>query len=81
MVTLRLSRAGTKKRPVYHLVVKDSRARRDGRFIEKLGHYHPQRKSLVLNHDRINYWLAQGATTSETAQALIRRSSRDAATA
>ena len=61
MVTLRLARAGTKKRPVYHLVATDSRNRRDGRFIEKLGYYIPQRKILVLKHDRIDYWRGKGA--------------------
>lgn len=76
MVTLRLSRAGTKKRPVYHLVVKDSRTRRDGRFIENLGHFLPQREILVLKHDRIDYWLSMGATQSETAKNLIRKSKR-----
>ena len=80
MLTLKLSRAGSKKRPVYHLVAKDSRTRRDGRFIENLGYYMPQRKIIVFKHDRIDYWLSQGATTSETAKNLIRKS-RKAATA
>ena len=81
MLTLKLSRAGSKKRPVYHLVAKDSRTRRDGRFIENLGYYMPQRKVLVLKHDRIDYWLSQGATTSETAKNLIRKSRKAAASA
>ena len=79
MVTLRLSRAGTKKRPVYHLVAKDSRTARDGRFIEQLGYYMPQRKILVLQHDRIDYWLSQGATQSATARGLIKKSKKAAA--
>ena len=79
MVTLRLSRAGTKKRPVYHLVAKDSRTARDGRFIEQLGYYWPQRKILVLKHDRIDYWLSKGATTSSTAYRLIKKSKKAAA--
>ncbi len=74
MVTLRLSREGSKKRPVYHLVAKDSRTSRDGRFIEKLGHFMPQRDLLVLNHERIDYWLGQGAQQSATARSLIKKS-------
>lgn len=76
MLTLRLARAGTKKRPVYHLVAADSRARRDGRFIENLGYYAPTRKILVLKQDRIEYWLSQGAATSETARQLIKRNKK-----
>ena len=79
MLTLKLSRAGSKKRPVYHLVAKDSRTSRDGRFIENLGYYMPQRKIMVLKHDRIDYWLSKGATTSETAKNLIRKSRKAAA--
>jgi small subunit ribosomal protein S16 len=59
---LRLARAGTKKRPVYRVVVADSRSPRDGRFIEKIGHYnptvpsdHPER--VVIDADRAKYWL------------------------
>jgi small subunit ribosomal protein S16 len=76
MLTLRLARAGTKKRPVYHLVAADSRSRRDGRFIENLGYYIPGRNILVLKNDRIEYWLGVGATTSETASHLIRKAKR-----
>jgi len=81
MVTLKLSRAGSKKRPVFHLVVKDSRARRDGRFIENLGYYAPQSKMLVLKHDRIAYWLSAGAQASETAKGLIKKSKSQVAAA
>lgn len=73
MLTLRLSRVGTKKRPVYHLVATDSRARRDGRFVENLGYYVPNRQVLVLKQDRIEHWLARGAQVSETAKHLISR--------
>ena len=73
MLTLRLSRAGTKKRPVYHLVAADKRARRDGRFVENLGYFIPARNVLVLKHDRINYWLSVGAATTEVAARLIKR--------
>ena len=76
MLTLRLARAGTKKRPVYHLVATDSRSRRDGRFIENLGYYIPNRNVLVLKYDRIEHWMSVGATTSETAGQLIRKGKR-----
>ena len=66
MLKLRLSMGGTKKRPVYKIVVADSRFPRDGRFIEKLGFFNPllpkdkkERVGLVI--ERINYWLGQGA--------------------
>lgn len=76
MLTLRLARAGTKKRPVYHLVATDSRSRRDGRFIENLGYYIPGRNVLVLKQDRIDYWMSVGAAASETARQLIRKGKR-----
>ena len=76
MLTLRLARAGTKKRPVYHLVATDSRSRRDGRFIENLGYYIPNKNVLVLKQDRIEHWLNVGATMSETAGQLIRKAKR-----
>jgi small subunit ribosomal protein S16 len=69
-VTIRLARGGAKKRPVYRVVVANSRARRDGRFLEKVGTYnpllpkeHPER--LVLNKERIEHWLGQGAQASD----------------
>jgi len=66
MLKLRLSMGGTKKRPVYKIVVADSRFARDGRFIEKLGFFNPllpkDRKERVgLETDRIKYWIGQGA--------------------
>lgn len=72
MLTLRLARAGTKKRPVYHLVATDSRSRRDGRFIENLGYFIPNKDVVVLKTDRVEYWTKCGAQISETAQQLIR---------
>ena len=69
-VKIRMSRAGARNRPFYKVVVAESRAPRDGRFIEKLGTFnpllpkeHPQR--LVLNMERIQYWLSKGATPSD----------------
>ena len=66
---LRLARAGTKKRPYYHVVVADARAPRDGRFIEKVGTYDPKlvdkEKRVNLVTDRISYWLGVGATPTD----------------
>ncbi len=66
MLKLRLSMGGTKKRPVYKIVVADSRFARDGRFIEKLGFYNPllpkeKEERIGLETDRIKYWISQGA--------------------
>ena len=77
MLTLRLARAGTKKRPVYHLVAADRRARRDGKFVENLGYYVPARKVLVLNHERVDYWLSVGAATTDTARQLIKKAKKE----
>jgi small subunit ribosomal protein S16 len=78
MVTLRLARAGTKKRPVYHLVATDSRSRRDGAFLEKLGYFIPGPDTLVLKSDRVDYWLKVGALPSETVAHLIKISKKQA---
>jgi small subunit ribosomal protein S16 len=72
MLTLRLARAGTKKRPVYHLVATDSRSARDGRFVENLGYFIPNKDVIVLKQDRVDYWLSVGAETSEVAKHVIR---------
>ncbi len=73
---IRLSRAGAKKRPFYRIVIAESRKARDGRFIERVGHFdpmlkkdHPQR--LVMNQDRIKHWLASGATPSTRVQGFL----------
>ena len=71
MVTIRMARGGAKKRPFYHVVVTDSRSRRDGRFIERLGFYNPiasgQEVPLKLDLERVDHWVSHGAATSETA--------------
>lgn len=76
MVTIRLSRGGAKKRPFYHVVVTDSRNRRDGRYIERLGFFNPvakgQEERLRLDKDRIDYWVSKGAQTSERVAQLIK---------
>lgn len=69
MVIVRLARAGSKKRPFYHITVADSRIARDGRFIERLGFYNPiargAEEGLRLDIDRLNHWVRQGAQLSE----------------
>lgn len=78
MVTIRLARGGAKKRPFYHVVVTDSRNRRDGRYIERVGFFNPvatgEAVGLNLDHERIDYWLSQGAKASERVSKLIRES-------
>lgn len=76
MMMLRLARAGSKKRPVYHLVAADRRARRDGRHVENLGYYVPAQEVLVLNQERIEYWQGQGAQATETADRLIKKAKK-----
>jgi small subunit ribosomal protein S16 len=81
-VSLRLTRMGAKKKPFYRIVAADSRAPRDGRFIEKLGHYDPMTEPPVVKVDleRVDYWLGVGAKPSETVTQLIAkaRSAADA---
>lgn len=83
MVTIRLSRAGTKKKPFYHVVVTDSRNKRDGRLIERLGFYNPmatgQDVSIKLDAQRINYWISQGAQTSVRVKKIIKDNASEAA--
>src|SRR3981081_1738920 len=67
---IRLARAGTKKRPVYHIVIADSRSPRDGRFIERLGHFNPllpkdKTERLKLDFERVKAWLAKGALPTD----------------
>ena len=76
MVTIRLSRTGAKKKPFYHIVVTDSRKRNSGRSIERLGFFNPyavgQEEKLRLNSERIDYWIGQGAQTSDRVATLIK---------
>ena len=78
MVVIRLARGGAKKRPFYNVVVTDSRNRRDGRFIERVGFYNPiareGEEGLRLAHDRVNYWQQRGARLSDTVAMLVKRS-------
>mgnify|MGYP000238066644 CR=1 FL=1 len=76
MVVIRMSRAGAKKRPFYHVVVTDSRNPRDGRFIEKVGLFNPvakgQEERLRLDLDRIDHWVATGAQMSDRVTSLVK---------
>lgn len=82
MVSIRLARGGSKKRPFYHVVVSDSRNPRDGRYIERLGFFNPQARGqeehLRIDIERIDYWVSKGAQASERVASLI-KSSRKAA--
>jgi small subunit ribosomal protein S16 len=75
MVRIRLRRMGKTKQPSYRIVIADSRAPRDGRFIEIIGHYNPirQPKVLEIKHDRARYWLGVGASPSESVVTLFKR--------
>src|SRR5688572_28564457 len=75
MVTIRLRRAGSKKRPFFRVVVTDSRAARDSSFVEILGHYNPRTKPAVVQVDkeRVDYWIKQGAQPSDSVRTLIAR--------
>ncbi|ADU92152.1 30S ribosomal protein S16 [Taylorella equigenitalis] len=78
MVVIRLSRGGSKKRPFYNIVVADSRNRRDGRFIERLGFYNPvgnpDIENLRINHERVDYWVSVGAQVSDAVARLVKDS-------
>lgn len=75
MVVIRLARGGAKKRPFYNVVVADSRERRDGRFIERVGFYNPMaagsEQGLRLALDRVSYWTGVGAQVSPTVARLV----------
>lgn len=75
MVKIRLSRGGAKKKPFYHIVVADSRKKRDGRRIEKIGFFNPmakgQEERLRLDLERVDYWTGVGAQISERVQKLV----------
>ena len=77
MVIIRLARGGSKNRPFFNVVVADSRNRRDGRFIERVGFYNPVapegQEALRLQLERITHWQEKGAQLSETVSKLVKR--------
>ncbi|MDY0205165.1 MAG: 30S ribosomal protein S16 [Pseudomonas sp.] len=84
MVTIRLARGGSKKRPFYHLTVADSRIARDGRFIERIGFFNPVATGgevrLSVNEERATYWLSKGAQPSERVAQLLKAAASTQAT-
>jgi small subunit ribosomal protein S16 len=76
MVSIRLSRAGAKKRPFYHLVVTDSRNRRDGRYLERVGFFNPVGKeheeNLRIDLERVDFWIGRGAQPSDRVTSLLK---------
>lgn len=75
MVRIRLTRMGAKKKPFYRVIAADSRAPRDGSFLEQLGYYDPMKDPYVieLQMERVNYWIGQGAKPTETVERLIKK--------
>jgi len=85
MVSIRLARGGSKRRPFYHVVVSDSRSPRDGRYIERVGFFNPQARGqeeeLRLDEARIDYWVSKGAQPSERVVNLLKGARKAAASA
>ena len=85
MVTVRLSRGGAKKKPFYHVVVTDSRNRRDGRYLERVGFFNPMARGkeerLRLNNARIEHWVGLGAQLSDRVASLIKEAGKQAQSA
>lgn len=83
MVIIRLARGGTKKRPFYQIVVKDSRTARDGRFIEKIGYFNPiatgQETRLKFDLERFKHWVSVGAQLSDRVTSLAKEAQEKAA--
>ncbi len=83
MVTIRLARGGAKKRPFYHVVVTDSRSKRDGSYIERVGFFNPiargKEERLRLNEDRIHYWFGHGAQATDRVSSLLKESANKSA--
>jgi len=77
-----MARSGAKKRPFYHIVVTDSRKRRDSGYIERLGYYNPiargQETRLHLENERIDYWIGQGAQCSDRVASLMKEARKSA---
>ena len=83
MVTIRLARGGSKKRPFYHLTVSESRNARDARYIERIGFFNPIARGgeerLRVDLERVAYWQGQGAQISERVTALVKEAAKAAA--
>ncbi len=85
MVKIRLTRGGAKKRPFYHVIVTDSRNKRDGRAIERLGYYNPiavgQDKRVEIDTVRVDHWVGQGAQLTDKVANLVKQARSQAASA
>jgi len=85
MVTIRLARGGSKKRPFYHVVVSDSRNARDGRYIERLGFFNPvargQEEHIRLDQARIDHWVGLGAQLSDRVKSIVKQAAKTATAA
>jgi len=85
MVTIRLARGGSKKRPFYHLTVANSRSARDGRFIERIGFFNPVATGgevrLNVDQSRADYWIGQGAQPSGRVASLLKEAAKARAAA
>lgn len=81
MVVIRLARAGAKKNPFYHMVVTDSRSRRDSSYVEKLGYFNPvargQEVALHINLEKMQYWQSVGAKMSDRVETLVKKYRKD----
>jgi small subunit ribosomal protein S16 len=82
-VRVRLTRVGSKKNPIWRVVVADGRSPRDGRFIETIGHYNPQTEpsTILIDEDRMQHWLDRGAQPSGTVKQLMKARRKSAAAA
>lgn len=80
-VRIRLTRMGRKKQPYYRIVVADSEAKRDGRYLEIVGTYDPMQKpaAVTLKRDRVDDWLARGAKPTDTVRSLLKQSGAEQA--
>ena len=80
MLSIRLRRTGSTKRPYYRVVVADSREPRDGRFVEVLGHYDPRKSPAVVKIDaeRAQYWIGKGAQPSDTVRSMLKKNTKAA---
>ena len=77
-VRIRLKRVGSLNKPVFRIVVADSRSPRDGKFIEEIGTYHPLKKgdNVVVDSERARYWISKGAQPSDTVASFLRKAAR-----
>ena len=80
-VSIRLRREGTKNVPYFRIVVADARSPRDGKFIEKLGTYNPEKKGVnfSVKLDRANHWISKGAIPSDTVRSILKKAAKNAA--